>query len=107
MSEAAERWLVFAREDLKTAQVALREEIFNQACFHAQQCVEKAVKALVAKRSANAPPRTHFITDLFTFLPSEWFADIKQELVKLDNFISPRAILTRCPALYLKGFPAN
>ena len=44
MSGASERWLAFAREDLRMAELALSESIFNQVCFHAQQCVEKAIK---------------------------------------------------------------
>jgi len=36
------KWIVFAQEDLKMAELALKEEIYNQACFHSQQCVEKA-----------------------------------------------------------------
>ena len=39
MNGAIERWLVFAREDLCMAELALAEGIFNQVCFHAQQCV--------------------------------------------------------------------
>ena len=45
MNEAVNRWLVFAREDLRMAELALAEGIFNQVCFHAQQCVEKAIKS--------------------------------------------------------------
>ena len=46
MSEARERWLAFAHEDLRVAEIALPEGLFNQVCFHSQQCVEKALKAL-------------------------------------------------------------
>jgi HEPN domain-containing protein len=44
MNEITERWLAFAREDLRMAELALAEDIYNQVCFHAQQCVEKAIK---------------------------------------------------------------
>jgi HEPN domain-containing protein len=44
MKGATERWLSFARQDLRVAELALSEDIFNQVCFHAQQCVEKAIK---------------------------------------------------------------
>jgi len=68
MSEA-ERWLIFAQEDLRMADLALRDGIYNQVCFHSQQCVEKALKALVTDSRKNAPPRTHGITDLMEMLP--------------------------------------
>ena len=43
MNEAVERWLAFAQEDMRMAELALKEGIYNQACFHSQQCVEKAL----------------------------------------------------------------
>jgi HEPN domain-containing protein len=64
MNEAS-RWLTFAREDLRVAELVLREGIYNQACFHAQQCVEKALKALISHSRASAPPKTHDITGLW------------------------------------------
>jgi HEPN domain-containing protein len=44
MNEAAEQWLAFAHQDLRMAEMALAEGIYNQTCFHAQQCVEKVIK---------------------------------------------------------------
>jgi HEPN domain-containing protein len=44
MSEASD-WIGFAREDLRVAEWAFSAEIYNQTCFHAQQCVEKVLKA--------------------------------------------------------------
>jgi HEPN domain-containing protein len=55
MNEALERWLAFAREDLRMAELALAEGIFNQACFHAQQCVEKVIKGWL-EQQGQAPP---------------------------------------------------
>ncbi len=37
MSTASDLWLTFAREDLRVAELALADGIFNQVCFHAQQ----------------------------------------------------------------------
>lgn len=52
MSEAerlaeAERWLRYAREDLQAAEVLAERGVApRQACFHAQQAAEKAIKAI-------------------------------------------------------------
>jgi HEPN domain-containing protein len=43
MNELPNHWLVFAREDLHVAELVFDKGIYNQACFHAQQCVEKAL----------------------------------------------------------------
>ena len=44
MSKAGDRWWQMASDDLRVAELILREGIYHQACFHAQQCVEKALK---------------------------------------------------------------
>ena len=42
----AQRWLATAEGDLKTAVVLLTNHRYAHACFHSQQCGEKAMKAL-------------------------------------------------------------
>jgi HEPN domain-containing protein len=42
-----ELWLQYASDDLKSAKVLLAEEVYNIACFHAQQAVEKLFKAFI------------------------------------------------------------
>jgi HEPN domain-containing protein len=36
-----DRWLAFAKEDLRIAELAMNEALYNQVCFHSEQCVEK------------------------------------------------------------------
>jgi len=50
MKEEAKRWLTFAQEDLKVAELVLEESIYNQVCFHSQQAGEKALKALIEEK---------------------------------------------------------
>jgi len=85
MSEAARRWLGFAREDLRMAELALNEGIHNQVCFHAQQCAEKAIKAWL-EQHGQVIPRTHRMADLGALLPRALVADIASELLLLDRF---------------------
>jgi hypothetical protein len=40
MKTSGDRWLEFARQDLQMAELAMNESIYNQVCFHSQQCVE-------------------------------------------------------------------
>ena len=65
MNEAVERWLAFARQDLRMAELAFAEGIYNQTCFHAQQCVEKVIKGWL-EQQGRTPPRTHRMADLLT-----------------------------------------
>jgi hypothetical protein len=53
---APERWYSFAEEDLRMSELALEEGLHNQTCFHAQQCVEKALKALLVEVEPDSQP---------------------------------------------------
>ena len=99
MSEAGE-WLAFAREDLRVAEWALSAEIYNQACFHAQQCVEKALKAWL-RHLGTLPPRTHQLSLLLALLPDEVLADLRLEITLLDRFYIP----TRYPDALAGALP--
>ena len=62
-------WLRRARSDLQLGRVALRTKgvLPEDACFHAQQCAEKALKALLLQRGIDFP-RTHVIEVLLDLL---------------------------------------
>ncbi len=106
MNEAAERWLTFAREDLRVAELVLEEGIFNQVCFHAQQCVEKALKAALASRG-QVPPRVHSITDLLSFVQVEYLAKLSDDLVLLDDFYIPTRYPDALPGTLPDGLPGR
>ena len=44
MLREEQQWFRFSTEDLSMAGLALDNGIYNQACFHAQQAVEKMLK---------------------------------------------------------------
>jgi HEPN domain-containing protein len=59
MNLAVFRWLEFAEIDLKAAKTLLEEGSLSPVvCFHAQQSVEKCLKALIESRGLN-PPKSH------------------------------------------------
>ena len=64
-------WVVRAEHDLRTAEhtLTLLEDCpFDTVCFHAQQCAEKYVKALLLS-SGVIFPYTHDLSQLLTLLP--------------------------------------
>jgi len=68
MGERAEhvrRWLERAEHDLRTAETMLDvpDPPVDVACFHAQQCVEKCLKAFLCAADVDAP-RTHDLVRL-------------------------------------------
>lgn len=89
MTTESERWLRFAHEDLRVAELALPEGIYNQVCFHEQQCAEKAIKGLLTLHGV-APPRTHRITDLLALVENDPFG---AEVRLLDRFYIPTLTL--------------
>lgn len=106
MNENSERWLAFAQEDLRVAKLVWEQEIYNQVCFHAQQCVEKALKGLLVV-SGKIPPRTHAITDLLSLLPETWFAEMRDSLMALDDFYIPTRYPDALPGALPDGLPGR
>ncbi len=84
----SESWLRFAREDMRMANLALAEDLYNQVCFHSQQCAEKAVKAWLAQMGESIP-RTHRMADLLGLIPKDFLGDTADHLLLLDQFYIP------------------
>ncbi len=66
MNNETLEWVERAEEDFHLAQVALRQRKFkayNSACFHAQQCAEKYLKAFLVRHNI-AFRKTHDLREL-------------------------------------------
>jgi HEPN domain-containing protein len=48
-------WLQFSKEDLMAADVLFRSGIYNQVCFHAQQSIERSIKAFLFSKDIDVP----------------------------------------------------
>ena len=66
----AEKWLTYAKSDLVMSKHQEEFVLFNNLCFHAQQCVEKSVKAVLILHSIEYP-RTHDINKLVGLFPPD------------------------------------
>jgi len=91
-----ELWLKYAFDDLKSAQVLLKEKIFNMVCFHSQQVAEKLFKSLIASHNKEIP-RTHNLIRLHTICE-----DLHEDKLEIDNealiFLNDVYIDSRYPA---------
>lgn len=68
MSLNAKLWFAASNHDRRALDALMREEIYAGACFHAQQCVEKAIKGILV--ACDVPlPKSHSISDLIDKLP--------------------------------------
>ena len=66
MNETVREWAAKVEADYATARreiVAAQTPNFDAVCFHAQQCVEKLIKAVLIARGVT-PPRSHDLTQL-------------------------------------------
>jgi len=95
-SEVPRAWLQRARSDLQLGKAALRARdiLPEDACFHAQQCAEKALKALLLQRGF-AFPKTHAIEVLLDLLKTKGvnIPDGVDEAFELSDY----AVQTRYP----------
>jgi len=71
--QEAKRWLVYAREDMQTAQVILEHPTiaYRHVCGLSQQAAEKALKATLIFLRVEFL-RTHDLDVLLKLIPSDW-----------------------------------
>jgi len=100
----SKRWLAFARQDLRMAELAMPEDLHNQVCFHCQQCAEKAVKGLLAHQGLT-PPSPHRLADLLRLLEPNPLAAIALDVQLLDRFYIPTRYPNALPGSLPEGLP--
>jgi HEPN domain-containing protein len=102
----AREWVEKAESDLKTAALGLRagpEAPPDAICFHAQQCVEKYLKAYLALQGLPFP-KTHDLEELLALLPRGVAVELSAaEQERLTNY----ATVTRYPGDYAPITPAE
>lgn len=104
-SAEVQRWLEFADEDLRAADSTLRDGIFSVACFHAQQAVEKALKAMLLEKTGRVP-KQHSLLRLTEMGESkEIFEQHKEQLELLDKFYVPTRYPDALPGSLPEGLP--
>jgi len=100
--EFAKRFYRESLKDLERAQKALRDRDYPEAVFHAQQCVEKAVKAMIeAKREYvynNGPRLASIFARIFE---NEW-SDEYDEVLDILGWFTEYYTRSRYPFL-LRG----
>lgn len=104
MNEEIRRWIAFANEDLRVAELIIEDEIYNQVCFHAQQSIEKSLKAAILAQG-KTPRRTHMIVDLLNDLAASWLTDLDDELKEIDLYYIPTRYPDTLPGMLPDGPP--
>ena len=82
MNEVIQEWIEKATGDLNTAKRELSvtdDPNYDAVCFHAQQCIEKLMKAALIHQGV-LPPKTHDLiqlSELLTFQDAAWKPNIR------------------------------
>jgi HEPN domain-containing protein len=63
MKRETEEWIKIAEEDFQSAEYLFERSLFRMVCYHAQQTVEKILKAILTEHEIEFS-RTHNIIDL-------------------------------------------
>lgn len=96
MKRATREWIEKAEGDWQVArrEMSAPSPVWDAVCFHAQQCAEKYLKALMEAEDI-ASPKTHDLVVLLDLLAGRLPA-LKHLRADL-GFLSPLAIVTRYP----------
>ena len=99
-------WFSFAEEDIKMAQSAFKEKIFNQVCFHSQQGVEKMFKGFLKVKGIKIP-KTHFLIELLKICIEidKDFQDFQSQCSTLDDYYIPTRYPDAIPGTLPESLP--
>ena len=95
MSERTEYWLELCDDDLLTAKMLFKTKRYLHMGFFCHMIAEKALKAVIAHKTGEVPPRIHDL-DRLAFLGgiSE---DLSEEHLMLLDKLTPLQIEARYP----------
>ncbi len=94
MNENAKQWLEGALMDLRNIEKIMDDEYLTPiACFHSQQCVEKALKAVLEQFGYDVP-KTHDLVRLYELIPNHLNLHLDLDMLQT---ISDLYIETRYP----------
>jgi HEPN domain-containing protein len=87
-----ENWIAYAEEDLNAAKLLLKgkKPFLSAACFHAQQCAEKYLKALLIFKDFDFPKSHDLVTldslcaqsGIFTGFDTEKLTDLSKHAIQ-------------------------
>ena len=89
-----EKWMNKAFSDLRSARILLREDIFDTAIYHTQQCAEKSLKAFLSYKNHKIL-KTHDLAVLLNHCVE--FDETFDLLTQEAAFLNPYAIAFRYP----------
>ena len=104
MTEPHEEWFEKAEDDLKFAEIGLREEFFSQVCFLSQQAIEKSLKGTLVKLG-RSHPKSHNLRELAQRIPELNLKPHMEQLTIIDGYYVPIRYPGAAPGMKASGPP--
>lgn len=85
MKDSTKYWLISAEDDLKVIrEISSDPDLTNMIAFHAQQCIEKTLKAMIEEKGIFLP-KIHDLIKLFDLAGIEIQNDWHQHITILND----------------------
>lgn len=99
-------WFEFAKQDLKMAEIALIEKLYNQVCFHCQQAAEKFLKGYLMNQNKEVP-KIHFLDELLNLCIclDKGFEALREYCSELEDYYIPTRYPDALPGILPEGLP--
>lgn len=104
--DQANKWLDFAWEDLRIIDDLIEEEAYGLACFHAQQAIEKTLKAYLMQKEGRID-KLHSLAELLDlcFKIDDSFKDFEDYALTIDRYYIPVRYPDALPGSLPEGMP--
>lgn len=107
MRRATEEWLVSARDDLETIDELIgNRQLTHIVAFHAQQCIEKCLKALLEERERDVP-NIHNLITLLGRIGTGGFESVDEDVLERLNQLYIEARYPGARGLLPEGKPST
>lgn len=108
MTGPHERWLEKAEDDLRFAELGLRDGFYSHVCFLSQQAAEKSLKAFLIANN-EVYPKTHKLVDIGSACAklSGGFAAFLKDFRILDEFYIPTRYPDAAPGTLKDSSPSK
>ena len=94
MKPETENWLKIAKNDLKIAELCLKNDYHSKVIEQCHSCLEKLLKAIITEKKDIQPPKIH---DLLELASLTLISSIQDEIKALFDELNDLYISTRYP----------
>ena len=94
MKPETENWLKIAKNDLKVAELCLKNDCHSKVIEQCHSCLEKLLKGIIAEKKDIQPPKIH---DLLELVSLTLISNIQDEIKNLFDELNDLYISTRYP----------